>query len=69
MSAKEFLQNEKTLNLSAIAEKMWPENKSAKSYLARKLGGSESSRPWTAADEVLAQKVLTELAIRINEIK
>lgn len=68
MTAKEFLKTEKSLNLSAIAEKMWPENKAAKSYLARKLSESESSRPWTESDEVLAHKVLSELAIRINEI-
>ena len=69
MNAKEFLKVEKSLNLTAIAENMWPDNKAAKSYLTRKLSDSGSSRPWTESDEVLASKVLNELAIRIAEIK
>lgn len=65
MKAKEFLTNEPSVNASAIANKMWPTNKSAKTYMSRKLSGD---RPWTEKDEAKALEVLNELADRIKSL-
>lgn len=56
------------INLAAIARLMWPENKTAKTYLSKKIHGL-NNRDFTDKDAELALKVLKELAARINELK
>ena len=65
MKAKDLLLNEPAINASVIANKMWPTNKSAKTYMSRKLNGD---RPWTDKDEQKAIEVLNELAERIKAL-
>lgn len=68
MNVKDFLLSSKELNLSGIAELMWPTNKKAASYLSRKLHGLDN-RSFTAKDAELALKVLNELGVKIKELK
>lgn len=68
MDIKEFLLNTKEINLTGIAEQMWPNNKSAKTYLSKKLNGLDN-RVFTQKDAELALKVLNELGIKISELK
>lgn len=65
MTAMEYLKSSRAINASAIAEKMWPSNKTAKSYMSRKLNGE---RPWTDKDEQLAIKVLHELGVELTSL-
>jgi len=68
MDVKQFLLKSKELNLSGIAELMWPTNKSAASYLSRKLHGIDN-RTFTQKDAALALKVLNELGVKISQLK
>jgi hypothetical protein len=68
MNVKDFLLSSKELNLSGIAELMWPSNKSAASYLSRKLHGLDN-RVFTEKDAELALKVLKELGVKIGDLK
>lgn len=65
MKAMDYLKNSRAINASVIAERMWPKNKTAKSYMSRKLNGE---RPWTAKDEQLAIKVLHDLGVELSEL-
>lgn len=65
MAFKENLANQKIILLSALAAKMWPNNKDASAYLSRKLSGK---LPFTDEDEELARKKLTELSIDITKL-
>ena len=65
MKAKDFLLNDSPVNLKYVAGKMWPTNKSADTYMSRKLNGD---RPWTEKDEQKAIEVLNELADRIKSL-
>lgn len=65
MKAMEYLKNSRAINASVIAEKMWPTNKTAKSYMSRKLNGE---RPWTDKDEQLAIKVLHDLGVELTSL-
>jgi hypothetical protein len=65
MDVKEFLLRSRELNLSGIAELMWPTNKRAASYLSRKLNGLDN-RSFTEKDAELALKVLKDLGHRIQ---
>lgn len=67
MTVKEFLKSEKTLNLSAIAAKMYPTNKSAKTYLTNKLNENDN-RKFTKKDGQKALTVLKELAVKVTEL-
>lgn len=67
MDVKEFLLTSKELNLSGIAELMWPSNKGAASYLSRKLHGIDN-RTFTQKDSELALKVLKDLGVRIDSL-
>lgn len=65
MKAKDFLINDPSINTGFIASEMWPTNRSAKTYMSRKLNGE---RPWTEKDEDKAKEVLNHLADRIKEV-
>jgi len=62
MDFRGYLINQKVIRLSALAEKMWPGNKSSAAYLSRKLAGK---LPFTAEDEKLARKAIKELGINL----
>lgn len=65
MDVKDFLKSNKTLNLSEVATLMWPNNKSAKTYLSRKLNGE---RPFTKKDALRAKAILTQLGVELTEL-
>lgn len=62
MDFKDYLLTQKDFYLSALAFKMWPDNKSADTYLSSKLSGT---RPFTPKDEKKARKALKELGIKL----
>jgi hypothetical protein len=68
MEIKEFLLTTESLNLTGIAKLMWPSNKSAKTYLSKKLNGLDG-RTFTDKDAALALKALNELADDIKKLK
>ena len=66
MTVPEFLSKEgNLLNLSAVANAMWPKNKTARIYLDKKLRGM---RKWSKKDDELALSVLKSLAVDISEL-
>lgn len=65
MTVKEYLQTTKKVSLKYLAEEMWPTNKSADTYLTKKLRGQ---RPWTETDEELARKALHKLGIELKDL-
>lgn len=67
-SIKEFLKNEKDINVYSIAHKMWPNNKGAHVYLSKKLNGLDN-RVFTSKDAELALKVLKDLGVRIKTLE
>lgn len=66
MDFKEYLLSDKEINLAALANRMWPTNKSAKTYLSAKLNG-KGERDFTRSDEKLARKCLGEMGIKFKE--
>lgn len=64
MKVKDFLLSEDCINLKAIANKIWPDNKAAEAYMYRKLS---NDRPWTEKDEEKAKAALKALADRIEK--
>ena len=67
MTVEEFLKTEKGINLAPIASKMYPNNKSANTYLVNKLNKNDN-RKFTEKDAELALKALKELSIKIIEL-
>ena len=67
MTVEEFLKTEKGINLAQIASKMYPNNKSANTYLVNKLNKNDN-RKFTEKDAELALKALKELSIKIIEL-
>lgn len=67
MDYKQYLLKQSAVNLSYIAEKMWPTNKNAKSYLSTKLNGTDPKRPWTNADNERAKQAIKELGFKLIE--
>ncbi|ASU34392.1 hypothetical protein [Mucilaginibacter xinganensis] len=63
MDYKEYLLKQSAINLSYIAERMWPGNKYAKSYLSTKL--NDGGRPWTDTDNNNAERVINELGLQL----
>lgn len=63
MDYKEYLLKQSAVNLSYIAEKMWPTNKNAKSYLSTKL--NDKGRPWTESDNTKAKQAIKELGFKL----
>ena len=68
MTVEEFLKTEKAINLSQIAFKMYPNNKSANTYLINKLNGNDN-RKFTKKDSQLAVLALKDICKYINKIK
>lgn len=66
MDFKEYIIERCPIDKAFIAEKMWPTNKAAKSYLSKKLNGE---RPWNEKDNALAQKVINELGEVLINLK
>lgn len=65
MDYKEYLLKQSAINLQYIAEKMWPTNKNAKSYLSTKLNGTDSKRKWTDSDNLKAQQAINNLGMQL----
>jgi hypothetical protein len=65
MDYKQYLIDQKDLQLSAIANRMWKNNKNAKVYLSMKLKGD---RPWTEKDNITAHAALVELGKVLIEL-
>lgn len=64
MDYKEYLLKQSAINLSYIAQKMWPTNKNAKSYLSTKL--NDKGRPWTESDNEKARLAIKELSVQLK---
>jgi hypothetical protein len=64
MDFKDYLLTQKEFSLSALAFRMWPNNKRADNYLSAKLNGL-ADREFTAKDEKLARKALKELGVKL----
>lgn len=58
MDFKEYILTVCPVDKAFVAERMWPTNKAAKSYLSKKLSGERS---WTDKDNELAKKVINEI--------
>lgn len=67
MDFKKYIIEQTAVDLGYIARKMWPDNKSAKTYLSRKLNGTDG-RTWTQKDNELAKRVLNELGIELAKL-
>lgn len=67
MKVEEFLKTEKTINLAQIAFKMYPNNKSANTYLINKLNGNDN-RKFTKKDSEKALSVLKEICADIRKL-
>lgn len=65
MDFKEYLTTVCPVDKAYIANRMWPENKAAKSYLSKKLSGE---RPWTEKDNDLAKRVINEIGIELSKL-
>ncbi|GAB3881164.1 GIY-YIG nuclease family protein [Spirosoma agri] len=61
----DFLKSTRWLNIDWVANQMWPNNKSANTYLSRKLSGE---RPFTRKDALLAKDVLNKLGVTLTEL-
>lgn len=68
MVIKEYLLNTDEVSLKYIAKEMWPNNKSANTYLTTKLKGKNPKRQWTQSDENLAREVLHNLGIKLQNL-
>ena len=58
MDYRQYLLSTGAIRVGYIAEKMWPNNKKAKSYLSSKLSGKLN---WSVADNQKAKKALNDL--------
>ena len=65
MDYKDYLLKQSAINLSYIAEKMWPTNKNAKSYLSTKLNDTDPKRPWTESDNEKAKHAINSLGLQL----
>ncbi|HLT86475.1 MAG TPA: hypothetical protein VKZ57_02730 [Sphingobacterium sp.] len=63
--SKDFLVQHRWLNLKTLAHEIYPTNKSAETYLSRKLRGV---RPWTEKDEIKAKKALIRIAKKLEKL-
>lgn len=65
MDFKEYLLDQSAIGIGYIAEKMWPNNKRAKSYLSSKLNGKLN---WTATDNKKAKKAINESGTALRRL-
>lgn len=65
MKIKEYLKTQRDVNTSTLASCMWPDNKTAYTYLSNKLNGK---RKWTEKDEVNAKRCLHDLGDRLVKL-
>lgn len=63
MDFKEYLKTQNEFQLSALASRMWPNNKYADTYLSAKLAGVHQR--FTKDDEKNARKCLKELGVKL----
>ena len=68
MTVEEYLKNETPIKLAFIAGKMYPNNKSASTYLINKLNENDN-RKFTKKDSELAILALKDICKDINKIK
>ncbi|MXV39326.1 hypothetical protein GO491_11675 [Flavobacteriaceae bacterium Ap0902] len=68
MTVEEFLKNESAINLKAIAFKMYPNNKSANTYLVNKLNQNDNRR-FNKKDAEKALKALKDISFQISELE
>lgn len=67
MDLKEFLLNDTDINTASIARKLFPNNKSAETYLNRKLKETDD-RKLTESDIKEIKDILQKLIERIQSI-
>ena len=68
MTVEKYLKNEPPIKLAFIAGKMYPNNKSANTYLINKLNGNDN-RKFTKKDSELAILALKDICKDISKIK
>lgn len=64
MDFKEYLKTQTDFQLSALARLMWPDNKTADTYLSKKLNELDG-RKFTDKDEIEARKALKILGVKL----
>ena len=67
MTVKEYLKNNKAVNVSEVAKIMFPNNKTASTYLLNKLNDT-AKRTFTKKDAVKALQALKKLYGNINDL-
>lgn len=64
MEFRDYLLTQKEFSLSALAFLMWKKNKSADTYLSKKLNNLDG-RTFTAKDETKAREALKTLGVNL----
>ncbi|WP_126654133.1 MULTISPECIES: hypothetical protein [Chryseobacterium] len=67
MTVKEYLKNNKAVNVSEVAKIMFPNNETAANYLLNKLNDT-AKRTFTKKDAEKALKALQKLYGNINDL-
>lgn len=67
MTVKEYLKNNKAVNVSEVAKIMFPNNETAANYLLNKLNDT-ANRTFTKKDAEKALKALQKLYGNINDL-
>lgn len=67
MTVEDYLKNDCKVDLGYIASEMYPSNKSAISYLSKKLN-KKDNRTFTKKDGELAINALKKLSIEISSL-
>lgn len=67
MTVEEYLKTNKAVNISEVAKILYPKNKTAKSYLSKKLNKKDGMQ-FTINDAEKAMEALKTLYGNINEL-
>jgi hypothetical protein len=67
MKIKEYLMTTDEINVAYVARQMFPSNKSAHTYISRKLNGTDG-RSWTQKDEDSAKVILNQLGEKLKNL-
>lgn len=67
MTVEEYLKTNKAVNISEVAKLLYPKNKTAKSYLSKKLNKKDGMQ-FTITDAEKAMEALKTLYGNINEL-